>query len=164
MQCIKEICRILWGKNDLELIWRRIAITNLVKCSTSESGDNTPELLKKNCITKAKFFGEEVRLIKPTHIVFFTGNDYDDYLEKIGFEGTSRELMKFENTDGKKGSVMCWDGKSEEGGVKIRVLRTCHPSYFNFRSDSLARALESNITRKTPHTREHYSITYGVLL
>lgn len=137
LQCIKEICRILWNPDNLESIWRRIAITNLVKCSTSKSGDNTPDLLRRNCITKARFIEEEVKLIKPTHLVLFTGFDYDGYLEEIGFEGTSKDPMKLGNTGEKKISVMRWDGKLEKDGVKIRFLRTCHPSYFNFKSDSL---------------------------
>jgi uracil-DNA glycosylase len=137
MQCIKEICRILWKTDNLKLIWRKIAITNLVKCSTSESGDNTPDLLKRNCITKAKFFEEEVKRIKPTHVVLFTGYDYDDYLEEIGFEGTSKDPMELGNTGGIKSNVMRWDGELEKDGVKIRFLRTCHPSYFNRKNDSL---------------------------
>lgn len=125
-QCIKEICQKLWKMTDPEDIWRRIAITNLVKCSTSPGLDTTPESLKGNCIQNAAFFENEVKIAQPTHLVLFTGLDYDDYLNDVSFG--------YEYRDGKKGSlcgVKLWQRDFLEANkVKLRFLRTNHPAHF----------------------------------
>lgn len=132
--CIKEICQILWNTSDLEAIWRRIAITNLVKCSTATSLDTTPEPLKRNCIQISRFFENEVKIIQPSHMILFTGSDYDKYLENLTFgyekknERTSREHYEDD--------VRWWHREIlDAGNVKMHFLRTCHPGFFKIKSE-----------------------------
>jgi uracil-DNA glycosylase len=138
-QCIKEICQILWKTNNLEDIWRRIAITNLVKCSTSPGCDTTPELLKRNCIQNARFLEEEVKIAKPTHIVFFTGLNYDEYLDKIGFGYNQYGGgEKIDHLECWEGPIKMWQKNFiEDGEVKMRYLRTYHPSFFKFKGEKV---------------------------
>jgi hypothetical protein len=141
-QCIKEVCRYLWKTTDEESIWRRIAITNLVKCSTSEYRDTTPEILKINCIQNAKFFEYEVKMAQPTHIVFFTGRDYDWFLDKIDFGYEKGDSEYGDNSNDEKslkewsGPMMLWQKTFlEKGNVKMRFLRTYHPGFLEKKKD-----------------------------
>lgn len=127
-QCIKEICQILWKTTDSEKIWRRIAITNLVKCSTSPDLDTTSDLLKRNCIQIAGFFENEVKIAQPTHIILFTGSDYDEYLKKVSFGYEYRDGEKIRTSEG---GIKLWQRDFlETDKVKMRFLRTYHPGYF----------------------------------
>jgi uracil-DNA glycosylase len=136
-QCIKEICQILWKINNPEEIWRRIAITNLVKCSTSRNLDETPHQLKRNCIQNAGFFEEEVEIVRPTHIVLFTGPDYDEYLKELtfGYNHSKDYPIDFSLEDKEitpfKGANK-WLERDflEAGKVKMRFLRTYHPAFY----------------------------------
>jgi hypothetical protein len=141
-QCIKEICQISWKATDLEEIWRRIAITNLVKCSTSPGLDTTPDTLKKNCIRNAGFFENEVKISQPTHMVFFTGLDYDEYLKELmfGYNETKDYPLNF-HFEGKKitpfeGADKWWERDFLEGDeIKMRLLRTYHPGFYRKQED-----------------------------
>lgn len=127
-QCIKEICRNLWKTTDEESIWRKIAITDVVKCSTSEYKDTTPELLKNNCILNAGFFEQEVILTQPTHMILFVGSGYDKYLEDLDFG------LKYKDLDRVEGGIKLWQRNFlENGQVKMRFLRTYHPGFFKRR-------------------------------
>jgi hypothetical protein len=131
-QCIKEIGQVLWDTSDPEVIWKRIAITDLVKCSTSTDLDNTSDTLIKNC-QKAGFFENEVEIIKPTHLVLFTGSDYDTFLEKLHFNSKSIDETNSKDSrdvGGKRGQVKWWHRKFiDKEMVKMHFLRTSHPGY-----------------------------------
>jgi len=143
-QCIKEICQIVWEINNLEEMWRRIAITNLVKCSTSPDLDTTPPLLKRNCIENAGFFENEVKIARPTHMILFTGPDYDEYLKKLRFgydDYEEKDAISFLDEEGKiiehfEGGRELWEGAFLEGGkVKMLLLRTYHPASYMKREE-----------------------------
>lgn len=134
-QCIKEICQILWKTADAEEIWRRIAITNLVKCSTSPELDTTPDLLKRNCIEIAGFFENEVKIAQPSHIILFTGFDYDEYLKRVSFGYNYRDGEKIRTS---VGSIELWQRDFLEADkVKMRFLRTYHPGFFKKQEDKM---------------------------
>ena len=125
--CIKEICQRLWDTNDLSEIWKRISITNLVKCSTSSGLDSTPDTLKNNCI-QAGFFEYEVKILQPTHIIFITGPGYDEYLKKINFGYIYRDIAKMYDPNTR---IDLWQRDFIESDlVKMKFLRTYHPGYY----------------------------------
>jgi hypothetical protein len=145
-QCIKEICQVVWEMDDPAEIWKRIAITNLVKCSTSPGLDTTPLQLKRNCIENARFFENEVKLVMPTHIILFTGFDYDEHLKKLDFgyncfkEVTGikflergKEVLHFKGAE-KEWEKTFW-GRNK---IKMRFLRTYHPAFFKKQEDKRA--------------------------
>ncbi|MEM2878955.1 MAG: hypothetical protein QXG10_05380 [Candidatus Hadarchaeales archaeon] len=146
-QCIKEVSRKLFETNDPDELWKKIAITNIVKCSTSEGRDTTPVELKENCVSKAKFFQEEVKIIEPTHIIFFTGLDYDDYIKEIDFgcEYNGKKDNKGYQFLG-EAKVLWWHRTFlKEGRPKINFLRTNHPAHPMFRDAEVAEEFTTKI-------------------
>jgi len=131
--CIKEVCRKLWKINDAEKLWEKIIITNIVKCSISESGDQPSKILHENCILKARFFETEVRITEPTHIIFFTYTGYDDYIGSLrfGYSIKDKNLDYKKKLPEEKGKIIWWHRQFlDKGKVKIHFLRTYHPGYF----------------------------------
>lgn len=133
-EAIKGICQIIWDDNSLDEIWRKIAITNLVKCSTSVNEDETPDSLKRNCIEKMRFFENEVIIAKPTHLILFTGSHgpkyYDDYINKLdfGYNFPPVDVTRVTYYD-KNVGVSWWHRKFlKENKTRLNLLRTYHPA------------------------------------
>jgi len=131
-EAIKGICQILWKDDTLDEIWRKIAITNLVKCSTSVGEDTTPPELKKNCIETMRFFENEVIESKPTHLVIFSGGDspkfYDQYISNLSF-GYKEKPVDEKNKTYRYNYLSWWHRKFVEAdAVKMHMLRTYHPA------------------------------------
>jgi hypothetical protein len=129
--------------NEVDELWRRTAITNVVKCSVSEDSDETPSDMIEDCINNAGFIKSEIEIIQPTHIVFFTGkdNDYIDAVEKLKFENLHSDQIndkykKIGVHTGKKigkkrePEVMWWYKVffNEKNNVKMHMLVTRHPA------------------------------------
>ena len=83
----------------LNLTLDDIGITNLVKCNIYNAEEN-----QSVNITNSKYFEEcidifekEIQIMKPTHIIFFTGADYDYLIRKLrfGFKDDFKENGKF---------------------------------------------------------------------
>lgn len=138
-QCIKEVCQYLWETNNPDEIWRRISITDLVKCSNSESEDETTPTMISNC-QKSGFFLNEVKIVKPTHIIFFTGNDYDDYIRSLDFGKVledKSDSVGLDEENVKSRDTMWWHKKFLLGnGTKMQFLRTAHPTSFTRRNNT----------------------------
>jgi hypothetical protein len=117
-------------KDDSEKILSLIAITNLTKCSTSANyKDTTPYALTDNCVEILK---EELRILKPKHIVFFTGPVYDQYFGRELFDYMFEAKKDTAKDDRKKIgelSVLWWEREFFQGNRKMFVLRTWHPAY-----------------------------------
>ncbi len=116
--------------------FENVAITNLVKCNTTgEDGnprDETSENIRKNCINGCNIFEREIKILKPLHIIFFTGRDYDDYIKRFKFEFKQHQIK-----DGNEQTkilnnkrVIWWEREFVENGRKIKTVRTYHPEYF----------------------------------
>jgi uracil-DNA glycosylase len=133
-ECITEVCSNIWENANKDELWRKIAVTNLVKCSNSPSRDNTTQEMKKNCINVAGYLKQEVEIIKPTHLVLFTGLHYDEYIKILKFWNTSfvekvseRKIIAGEI---RQVEVGWWYRQYwENGKVALRFLRTYHPGY-----------------------------------
>ncbi len=133
-ECIEKVCSNIWENTNKEELWRKIAATNLVKCSNSPWRDNTTREMKANCINVAGYLKREVEIIKPTHLVLFTGLHYDDYLGKLKFEDTKpfEKAIKPKIITGEKRQVeVGWWHRQywENGKVAMHFLRTYHPGY-----------------------------------
>ncbi|MBE6013772.1 MAG: hypothetical protein E7241_00190 [Lachnospiraceae bacterium] len=121
-----EIIREVYGSRDPELA----AITNIVKCNNSESVDKTSTSMKNNCIKELRVLNRELRIIKPTHVVFYTGWSYDSYIE-YAFD----EVLVCGNVAATK-IIGQYDAPWREGraivdGQQMFFLRTCHPERKN---------------------------------
>lgn len=72
--------KVFGERDDLE---EDIAFTNIVKCNISDTIDNTPELLRNNCVNEMKVIQNEIEIINPNIIIMYTANEYDKEMEKI---------------------------------------------------------------------------------
>lgn len=77
---------------------------------------------------------KEVEIIKPTHLVIFTGLHYDDYLKKLKLWDTSpvEKVVELKIITGEKRQVKVgWWYRQylENGKVTMHFLRTYHPGY-----------------------------------
>jgi hypothetical protein len=111
---ILEITRKLYDVNYYEGT-DKIAITNMMKCNISNgSRDKTPDFMKECCIEKNKIIQKEIEKLKPKHVIFFTGSDYDDYIEEL----FGKNFIEDESHDWK------WKEKEYKG---IKMVITYHP-------------------------------------
>ncbi len=88
---IRDIIENLYGRFYIE----NFAVTNLIRCNTSgeenNSSDITPKEIKENCMNYG-IFEKEIGVLKPRHIIFFTGKDYDNFIKKIDFGCDNNEI------------------------------------------------------------------------
>ena len=62
---------------------KNIAFTNLVKCNSGSTQDNTISETKVNCLDKLGVVWKEIEILRPKRIVFYSHNAYDDFIEKM---------------------------------------------------------------------------------
>lgn len=126
---------------DLGIKLDDIAISNLCKCNVfdqkndDQSQDITPDPYYINCF---EIFQNEVELVKPTHLIFFTGKYYDFLIENFQMQDRNCKdqnskddtiEVKKENGETSKIRPYWWHRiyiKSD--GNQINVLRTSHPN------------------------------------
>lgn len=116
----KEISKRLFGDMAMEAV----AFTNMVKCNGSDTIDTTTDSMKDYCIGDLAVVRHEVEIIRPTHIVLYTGTSYDSWLspvfDKIDcFSNTSIEIGKKKMPYG--------EYRCKLNHERIRVLRIGHP-------------------------------------
>ena len=129
-KCIAAVGKLVWKNDDLELkeIWKRIAVTDFVKCSISESRDETTSSMKNNCL-EAGFLKAELEEIQPTHLIFFTGHSYDSQIRSLF--NLKHDLVD----EGIDGINIWWIQRLEQNENDLEVLRTYHPGWFLFNPD-----------------------------
>ena len=115
-----EITSRIFGDDSPEYI----SFTNFVKCNNSDGNDTTSKNMKENCIIKKKVLANEITVIKPTHVIFYTHTDYDNYMPKV-FDAFRKEVDEKKKI-GKRN--MPWlEAEAELDDLKINVLRIGHP-------------------------------------
>jgi len=121
----KDIIREVFGDDSQE----HVALTNMVKCNDSDGVDTTTDSMKDACIKEFRVINKEIRIIRPSHIVFYTGTDYDAYIKyvfdsMVFWDQASRLMI---------GKYMAPWGKGVGyvNNQKIEFLRVCHPERKN---------------------------------
>jgi len=126
---IQDIAKQLYleEENEAELL-DHISITNVTKCNTSvDYRDTTPYYLTENCI---EIFEEEIKALRPKHIIFFTGKGYDSYIDKLNFGYSSfKDVTKQTDRKEIKNQYSVWWHRKfyENDKVRMHFLRTRHP-------------------------------------
>ena len=101
-----------------------IAFTNMIKCNNSHDIDTTTKSMKDHCIANLKILRNEIMVINPTHIIFYTGRYYDDYIGKV-FDCFNEKNNTIKRV-GKKD--MPWrEAEVKIGDTRLNVLRVGHP-------------------------------------
>ena len=99
-----------------------IAMTNLIKCNTGSDKDITNDDIKSYCIQQNQFIKKELKILLPTHIIFYTHRFYDNFLKYV-FDNSN-----FENVRAINKFDMPWgEGIGYIGDNKMHFLRTRHP-------------------------------------
>ena len=136
--------RTITGKIFGDDSFDHIAFTNLVKCNDSATTDTTSNFVKDNCLKRLKVLSQEIKIIRPTHLIFYTGWKYDGYILRFFFD-----TLKIFNDARKKigAKYVPWTtGIATIDGLKIRVLIAGHPQ--NLKKDSYIKAVSSWVTLK----------------
>jgi len=156
-----EILQRIFGSPDTG--WDHIAFTNIVKCSSSHKADQTSWKCAELCITRNKVIFEEMQILKPRKIVFYTWGMHRDLLDKIPcakqgsvIEHTNRKYWRW---CGKK-PLGWWDRSFESiWGHPVDFLILGHPErmkkdeYVKMLADWLKRGshvLTQNTVRTKP--------------
>ena len=112
------ICQNVFGNDSIE----NIAFTNMVKCNISSTTDKNTKEMNDLCITQLEIIKEEIKIIKPTKIIFYTARDYDGYIQNLFDDFTVK--VDGQCQIGRKN--MPWlEAASKADG--IRILRVGHP-------------------------------------
>jgi len=129
---IKNITKSLFNieKSDCSFL-EEIFITNLCKCNVVEKDKEnkyiniTPPEFFFNC---KEIFEQEIMIIKPSHIVFFT-NDYDDIVDSLNYGFRSEEIFEiFSGPQRFKDKFYPWEIKMFKNRENMMYsLRTRHP-------------------------------------
>ena len=111
--------------------WEHIAFSNIVKCTNTDSTDKTTWDCAKKCITENKVIFEEIELLKPRKVVFFTWSMHRNLLTEIPFaiEKTIENITdsNFQKKCGAK-QLGWWDRSFvATWGEKIDLLVVGHP-------------------------------------
>lgn len=119
------------------------SITNLSKChlydchSDHQETEITPDIFYEHCF---KIFKKEILILKPTHIIFLTGNDFDYLLKDMNFPNltyrnrvpiNTKIRVKNANNEWNK-QIWWWRTYYKEDKTKMHFLRTYHPQSWPF--------------------------------
>ena len=119
----RDIVSKVFGDDSIE----NIAITNIVKCNDSDGDDNTCEFTKSQCIANLGVIREEIRCIKPTHVVFYTGKTYDGYIKNNVFDKNSFHVKRDTKVRNGKQKMPWMEAEATVMGQPVKILRVWHP-------------------------------------
>ena len=98
----------------------------MVKCNNSHGKDTTSGSMKDHCIGEMKVLKKEIEIIKPTHIIFYTGRYYDYYIPKVFDEDGYKVIVNTLQPIGKR-NIPWFEAEAKIGNMKFNVLRVWHP-------------------------------------
>ena len=124
-----------WGytKSILERIfkenaWEKIAFSNLIKCDNSTIRNTASNAQKHNCINRLGVIWKEIKTLNPKKIIFYTGLEFDDYIERFNLGMTCVDLTKKDYTIkiGEK-YMPWWERSLLSNSGNIQMLRVGSP-------------------------------------
>lgn len=128
-----EIARRVFRSCDDDQAWQRIALTNLVKCTNnrggdSGSGDLTSKQMVRCCVNELGVLREEIALLRPTHVVFYTGSLFPDLVTSLQLhQQVARRRMprRYRRCGGQR--IVWRQQTAQTGWGPMRVLVTSRP-------------------------------------
>jgi len=79
--------------------------------------------MKTHCIIENKIILNEIEIVDPDTIIFYTGCDYDQYIDKMFADSFIKDGDKTKRQIGAK-LVPWWEFVVKQNGHDIRCLRT----------------------------------------
>jgi hypothetical protein len=74
--------------DNIEIGLSKSAMTNIVKCNNASTQDETPQIIKSQCINELGIIWKEIELMNATRVVFYTHNKYDEFIDQYKPENT----------------------------------------------------------------------------
>lgn len=108
----------------------KIAFTNLIKCNNSQTTDETTEFTKKSCLSDLKVVWNEIKILKPNKIIFYTNTDYDNYILNYKPSENFKDLTDRHKKIKIGAKYMPWWNRvfyDENRNVITEFLRVGHP-------------------------------------
>ena len=135
----REIVTRIYGSPEEG--WNRIAFTNMIKCTDTDTVDTTDDSVKDYCILELGVIQKEIEILKPKNVIFYTGPNYDDQIDglinnlKISFNAQKIvTLSKRHIRAGSKGNRLKLYQKELLNKNDKRIMRfliTSHPERQN---------------------------------
>ncbi len=115
---------------DLATGIRHVSFTNMVKCNNETTPDTSDRTSKEFCIAKNRFIWEEIEVIRPRLVIFYTGTAYDDFIDGYMpvYASTRQNNENRRVVVGKK--TMPWWSRSfydDQQREVLKFLRVGHP-------------------------------------
>jgi hypothetical protein len=120
---------------------KKIAITNMVKCSNSRGSDETTATMKMNCMVTLGVFPKELAILEPKLVICYAGDGWDvPIMGAITLLSAQKKWAVKQPNDSSWNACFNGRGKSEkmwkwvielqdDGKPKMRFLTTSHPMY-----------------------------------
>ncbi len=123
----KSIVKCIFGDDSMEYV----GFTNLLKCNDGNTLDDATQKMKHYCINELAAIRKELELIQPTHIIFYTGWGYDEYIEGLFAEPPAGREEYVTRKIGRK-TMPWWETRARLAGSnqEIKILRSGHPERF----------------------------------
>jgi hypothetical protein len=105
------------------------ALTNLVKCNNGSTKDETTYVIKEHCINHLKVIWREVEILKPKRIIFYTGRDYDDFIDAF----IPDNFCSYNDIEDNEQE--CWWHRqfvNKDNITVCDILRVYHPDYMRY--------------------------------
>ena len=75
-----EIIKSYFGSFEVGI--KHVAMTNMVKCNNGSTLDINSYLAKKTCIDDLGLIWQEIEMINPRRVVFYTNHNYNEFIER----------------------------------------------------------------------------------
>ncbi len=128
---IQDMARQLYPEEEDEVdLLDHISITNITKCNTTtDYRDTTPYYLTDNCV---EILEEEIKALRPKHLVFLTGRGYDSYIDSLdlGYALPPKDVTErtYKRPIKNQYHVWWWHREFQKHDkVTMHLLRTRHP-------------------------------------
>jgi hypothetical protein len=106
-----------------------VALSNLMKCNNGSTKDTTKTGVKVQCLDNLKVIWREVEILKPKRIIFYTGRNYDNFIDRFN------PLGSFKSDHIEKNEKDCWWHKrfyAQDMTIMCDILRVYHPDAFTY--------------------------------
>lgn len=95
-----EIVKRYYG--SYEIGKKFVALTNIIKCNSTSTQDETSYNVKAHCIDKLGIIWKEIEILKPKRVIFYTARHYDDFIDKYQPQNCSEVIEVVDNYE------ECW--------------------------------------------------------
>jgi hypothetical protein len=126
----RAIMETVYGSLDAAMHYS--SLTNLIKCNNSTTPDTSTFSQANRCVNENQFIIQELEVVSPKVVVFYTGTEYDQFIENIKPRTATRHEDQTDTETrvpiGQK-QLPWWSRKyyAADGSLLTCFLRVGHP-------------------------------------